>query len=66
MRYAVFCVCVHKCSASYALIKDIRSTELFYIQLKFDFAYEAIEDFNLLVFEAVGACYTLMDNDLLN
>ena len=21
-RYAVFCVCVHKCSASYALIKD--------------------------------------------
>ena len=36
------------------------------IQLKFDFAYEAVEDFNLLVFEAVGACNTLMDNDLLN
>ena len=52
--------------ASYALIKDIRSTALFYIRLKFDFAYEAVEDFNLLVFEAVGACYTLMDNDLLN
>ena len=59
-------ICDHKCSASYALIKDIRSTALFYIQLKFDFTYEAVEDFNLLVFEAVGACYTLMDNDLLN
>ena len=23
-RYAVFCICVHKCSASYALIKDNR------------------------------------------
>ena len=65
-RYAVFCGCGHKCSASYALIKDIGSTALFYIQLKFDFTYEAVEDFNLLVFEAVGACNTLMDNDLLN
>ena len=64
--YHISCFCVHKCSASYALIKDIGSTALFYIQLKFDFAYEAVEDFNLLVFEAVGACYTLMDNDLLN
>ena len=58
--------CGHRSSASYALIKDIGSTALFYIRLKFDFAYEAVEDFNLLVFEAVGACYTLMDNDLLN